>query len=331
MIKQKILLAALSFIIFVTPVKAQIDFTEHDGTFSIIGRDPTTGELGIGVHSKTVAVGSRTRGGKGGVAIFAHQAASNPMYSMIGIELLEAGMSPQQALDMMLRSDKERNRRQVAILDILGRTAAWTSPDINDWKGHKCGMNYCAQGNTLTGPEVVAAMSDSFESTSGPLVERLLDALDAAQAAGGDKRGMQSASLMVLKPLSGAGGYSDRLLDLRVDEHKQPLRELRRVLAAFLARESIRGVRPKINEGKLKEALDLAIRTRDLFPEGDSAWIAIANVQLRLGNRTEALRALEHAISLNPANKVQLLSNEDFVSLYDDPDFKNMVRNNESE
>ena len=126
MIKRKILLAALLFVIFVLPAKAQIDFTEHDGTFSIIGRDPTTGELGIGVHSKTVAVGSRTRGGKGGVAIFAHQAASNPMYSMIGIELLEAGMSPQQALDMMLRSDKERNRRQVAILDILGRTAAWT-------------------------------------------------------------------------------------------------------------------------------------------------------------------------------------------------------------
>ena len=192
-------------------------------------------------------------------------------------------------------------------------------------------MNYCVQGNTLTGPEVVATMSDSFESTSGPLAERLLDALDAAQAAGGDKRGMQSASLMVLKPLSGAGGYSDRLLDLRVDEHKQPLRELRRIFAAFRARESIRGVRPKINEGKLQEALDLAIKTRDLFPEGDSAWIAIANVQLRLGNGIEALRALEHAISLNPANKIQLPSNENFVSLYDDPDFKDMVRDDESE
>ena len=116
-----------------------------------------------------------------------------------------------------------------------------------------------------------------------------------------------------------------------MDEHKQPLRELRRIFAAFRARESIRGVRPKINEGKLQEALDLAIKTRDLFPEGDSAWIAIANVQLRLGNRIEALRALEHAISLNPANKIQLPSNENFVSLYDDPDFKDMVRDDESE
>ena len=100
MIKQKIFLPALSFIIFVKPVKAQIDFAEHDGTFSIIGRDPTTGELGIGVHSKTVAVGSRTRGGKGGVAIFAHQAASNPMYSMIGIELLEAELTDVDNVDV---------------------------------------------------------------------------------------------------------------------------------------------------------------------------------------------------------------------------------------
>ena len=103
---------------------------------------------------------------------------------------------------MMLRSDEGRANRQVAILDIQGRTAAFTSPTIVDWKGHKCGTNYCAQGNTLTGPEVVDAMARSFEGSSGPLAERLLDALEAGQAQGGDRRGVQSASLMILKPLA---------------------------------------------------------------------------------------------------------------------------------
>ncbi|MBI4476165.1 MAG: DUF1028 domain-containing protein, partial [Acidobacteria bacterium] len=141
----------------------------EEGTFSIVGRDPNSGQLGIAVHSKTIAVGSRTRGGKGGLAVFAHQSASNPMYSTIGIELLESALTPQQALDMMLRSDERRGSRQVAILDIKGRSAAWTSPTITDWKGHTCGVDYCAQGNTLTGPEVVDAMAKSFESSNGPL------------------------------------------------------------------------------------------------------------------------------------------------------------------
>ena len=299
---------------------------DHDGTFSIIGRDPATGELGIGVHSKTVAVGSRTRGGKGGVAIFAHQAASNPMYSDIGVELLEAGMTPQQALDMMLRSDEGRDRRQVAILDIEGRTAAWTSPDISDWKGHRCGVDYCAQGNTLAGPDVVGAMAQSFESSSGPLAERLMDALDAAQGAGGDKRGMQSAALLILKPLAGAAGYSDRVLDLRVDEHAQPLAELRRVLGAFRARRSVGDVRRAIASGDLEAALAAAFRTRDLFPEGDGAWVAIADVQLRMGNRAEALDALRRAVELNPANKRQLPLNEVFAALHDAPEFQRLVR-----
>src|SRR5688572_9539154 len=176
----------LVVLLLAQPVLAQQYEAGEEGTFSIIGRDPATGELGIAVHSKTIAVGARTRGGKGGVAVFAHQSASNPMYSTIGVELLEAGLTPQQALDMMLRSDEGRDNRQVAILDSRGRTAAFTSPTITDWKGHRCGANYCAQGNTLTGPQVVEAMALSFEASSGPLAERLLDALDAAQAQGGD-------------------------------------------------------------------------------------------------------------------------------------------------
>src|SRR5437868_1527125 len=131
----RISLLLLAILTMGIKAQAQVYAPGEEGTFSIIGRDPATGQLGIAVHSKTIAVGSRVRGGKGGVAVFAHQSASDPMYSQVGIELLEAGMTPQQALDYMLRADEGRNQRQVAILDIQGRTAAWTSPTISDWKG----------------------------------------------------------------------------------------------------------------------------------------------------------------------------------------------------
>src|SRR5215510_4871578 len=220
----KTCVAGLLIVLLAPAMPAQQYEPGEEGTFSIIGRDPGTGQLGMAVHSKTIAVGARTRGGKGGVAVFAHQSASNPMYSTLGIELLEAGMTPQQALDMMLRSDEGRDSRQVAILDAQGRTASWDGPGANDWKGHACGTNYCAQGNILAGPQVVDALAKTFESTAGrPLAERLMDALDAAQAAGGDARGMQSAAMIITRALGGAGGFSDRVIDIRVDDSRQPL------------------------------------------------------------------------------------------------------------
>lgn len=298
---------------------------DQESTYSIIGRDPATGQLGMGVQSKTVATGSRSRGGKGGVAIIAHQAASNPMYGTMGVTLLQAGMTPQQALDTMVRGDAGRDSRQVSILDIRGRTAAWTSPAITDWKGHKCGVDYCAQGNTLLGPQVVEAMSRSFESSTGPLAERLLAALDAAQAAGGEKRGMESASLLILKPLA-IQEYGDRELDLRVDEHKTPLVELRRVLNAFRSRELMSEATSTLNKGDLQGAMSKAIAARDKFPDNDSAWVAIADINLRQGKKNDALQALRTAVTLNAANKRQLKNDSHFKSLYEDPEFVKIVQ-----
>jgi uncharacterized Ntn-hydrolase superfamily protein len=150
------------------------------------------------------------------------------MYSELGVELLLAGFTPDSALAFLLRADNGGMNRQVSILDAQGRTAAWTSPTISDWKGHKCGVNYCAQGNTLTGPEVVDAMAASFESATGSLAWKLVNALAAGDAAGGDRRGRQSASVLILRPLG--QNYSDRWLDLRVDEHATPIPELSRIL-----------------------------------------------------------------------------------------------------
>src|SRR5215510_2372636 len=128
------------------------DFDPNElATFSIIARDPASGELGFAVQSKAFAAGNRAVHIQSGVGVIAHQASANPMYGEIGVPLLRAGYTPQQALDMMLRSDEGRDSRQVAILDVQGRSASWDGPGANDWKGHKCGVNYCAQGNILAG------------------------------------------------------------------------------------------------------------------------------------------------------------------------------------
>jgi len=238
--------------------------------------------------------------------------------------LLEAGMTPQQALDMMLRGDEGRNSRQVAMLDAHGRTAAFTSATITDWKGHKCGVNYCAQGNTLAGPEVVDAMARSFESSTGPLAERLLDALEAGQAQGGDRRGVQSASLMILKPLA-IQGFGDRELDLRVDEHRTPFAELRRILNAVRSGEILSEANTRLSAKDLKGALEKANAAREKSPTNDNAWVALANIHLQMGHKTEALSALTRAVELNSANKKQLLRNNAFEALHKDPEFLKIV------
>ena len=318
---------ALLVVLVAGAAHAQTYAPGEEGTFSIIGRDPATGQLGMAVHSKTIAVGSRTRGGKGGVAIIAHQSASNPMYSAIGIELLEAGMLPQQALDMMLRSDERRDNRQVAILDIQGRTAAFTSATISDWKGHRCGENYCAQGNTLAGPEVVDAMAQSFASSTGPLAERLLGALEAGQARGGDRRGVQSASLMILRPLA-IQGYGDRELDLRVDEHREPFGELRRILNAVRSGEMLTQANASLAAADFKQALQAALAARDKSPTNDNAWVTIANIHLRMGDKASAVAAVARAVELNVANKNQLKRNPAFEGLHNDPKFIAIVGSN---
>jgi uncharacterized Ntn-hydrolase superfamily protein len=295
------------------------------GTYSIIARDPATGELGMGVQSKAFAAGNRAMTIKGGVAVIAHQAAANPMYGGIGLELLGRGMTPQQALDFMLRSDEGRDTRQVAILDAQGRSAAWTGQGANDWKGHSCGTNYCAQGNILTGADVVGAMARSFEASTGPLAERLLSALDAAQAAGGDARGMQSGALVIVSPLAGSGGFSDRVVDIRVDDHRSPLAELRRLLNLVRSGQLITDANRKAGDGQLDAAAEFAQKATQLAPEYDNAWVALASVHLRAGRKPAALDALRRAIELNPANKRQLPRNRNFEALSADPEFRRMT------
>ena len=299
-------------------------------TYSIIARDPETGELGMGVQSKAFAAGNRAMHAKGGVAVIAHQASANPMYGAIGIDLIERGYSPQEALDMMVASDEGRDRRQVAILDMQGRTAAWSGTGASDWKGHRCGRDYCAQGNILVGPEVVDAMAASIESSSGPLAERLMDALDAAQAAGGDARGKQSGAILVVAPRAGSGGFSDRVVDIRVDDHLRPLEELRRVLSLFRSGQMVRTANASLAAGDPEEALAIATAARDRSPENDNAWVALAAVQARMERDANALESLRRAVELNPGRMRTLPRDRNFVNLHDNPEFLRLVGGSDS-
>src|SRR5262245_3557459 len=323
----------MRFIVFLTffaaagPALGQDFDPDYLATFSIAARDPATGELGFAVQSKAFAAGNRAVHLKAGLGVIAHQASANPMYGEIGFELLSAGYTPQQALDMMLRSDEGRDSRQVAILDVQGRSASWDGPGANDWKGHKCGANYCAQGNILAGPQVVDALARTFEATAGrPLAERLMDALDAAQAAGGDARGVQSAAMIVTRALGGAGGFSDRVIDIRVDDGRQPLVDLRHLLNLYQAGQLITEANRQLTAGDAAAALKTALAARDKDPNNDNAWVALAYIHLKAGRKPDALAAIAKAIELNGANRRQIPRNRNFEPLLTDPEFTRLTQ-----
>lgn len=198
-------------------------------TYSIIGFDPETEELGIAVQSKFIGVGSVVPWAKAGVGAVATQSYANPAYGPDGLRLMEEGRSAVETLKILIEADKGRALRQVGIMDAQGAAATYTGEDCYDWAGGKLGENCVAQGNILVSGETVEAMIDSFENTKGKLAKRLLTALNAGQAAGGDKRGMQSAAIYVVKEKGGYLEANDRFIDLRVDEHPDPINELIRI------------------------------------------------------------------------------------------------------
>ncbi|WP_246944389.1 DUF1028 domain-containing protein [Bacillus pinisoli] len=198
-------------------------------TFSIVGYDPETKELGIAVQSKFLGVGSVVPWAKAGVGAVATQSYANTTYGPKGLELMASGKTAQEALDALTSEDEQAEFRQAGIVDAEGNAATFTGEKCYDWAGGVTGKHFAAQGNILVSEETVLAMAKTFEATKGTLAERLLKALDAGQDAGGDSRGMQSAALLVVKEKGGYAGYNDRYIDLRVDEHPDPIKELIRI------------------------------------------------------------------------------------------------------
>ena len=199
-------------------------------TFSIVAFDPAANELGVAVESKFLAVGSAVPWVEAGVGAIATQSWANTSYGPRGLDLLRKGATPQEAINALIADDEHADERQVGIVDAHGRSATYTGAKCNDWAGGTNGLDFSAQGNILAAPAVVDSMVQAFEQTKGHLADRLVAALRAGQAAGGDKRGQQSAALYVAKPKGGYSGFNDRYVDLRVDDHSRPIEELARIL-----------------------------------------------------------------------------------------------------
>jgi uncharacterized Ntn-hydrolase superfamily protein len=198
-------------------------------TFSIVACDPETGELGIAVQSRIPGVGAIVPFARAGVGAIATQSYANTQYGPDGLKLLAEGKSPEEVVRQLTDADDRRDVRQLAIVDSRGRVACFTGAECREWAGSKAGKHYSVQGNILAGAAVVDEMARAFEDTEGELAERLLAALDAGQAAGGDRRGMQSTALLIVREGWGYAGQNDRYRDLRVDDHHSPIEELRRV------------------------------------------------------------------------------------------------------
>ncbi len=201
-------------------------------TFSIVARDAESGDLGVAVQSKFPAVGAVVPWARADVGAVATQALANASYGPRGLAYLHRGHTAGETVDWLVSRDQGRDHRQVGVVDGHGRAAAYTGAACLAWAGHAFGDGYACQGNILASEAVVGAMSVAFEGARGePLAHRLLRALEAGQAVGGDRRGQQSASLLVVRAGGGYGGTSDRMVDLRVDDHRTPIQELRRLLA----------------------------------------------------------------------------------------------------
>lgn len=198
-------------------------------TFSIVGYDPAAKEWGVAVQSKFLAVGAVVPWLKAGVGAVATQSWANTTFGPAGLSLLEQGASAQEAIDRLIADDEGRDLRQVGLIDANGNAATFTGKDCYPWAGGVTGKHYAAQGNILVSEETVTAMARTFEAAEGDLADRLLAALAAGGQAGGDSRGEQSAALVVVKEKGGYGGYNDRYIDLRVDDHATPIAELIRI------------------------------------------------------------------------------------------------------
>jgi len=210
-------------------------------TYSIAACDLEAGQWGVATQSKFLGVGSVVPWTEPGVGAIATQAYANPRYGPDGLALLREGLNAQEVVERLTAADEGRDHRQVGVVDGQGRGASFTGSECMDWAGGRTGNCYAAQGNILVSSETVDAIAETFERARGTLAERLLDCLDAAQAAGGDRRGQQSAALLVVERDGGYAGLSHEVVDLRVDEHERPLEELRRI---YVMHQAIFGKTP---------------------------------------------------------------------------------------
>ena len=289
-------------------------------TFSIAAADPATGEVGVAVASRFFAVGAVVPWARAGVGAVATQASANTSFGPNGLDLMARAATAEEALKVLVRGDDGRDRRQVGLVTAYGDSATHTGPGCNSWAGGRRGPGYAVQGNILVGEPVVAAMETAFLASAGkPLAERLLSALAAGDAAGGDSRGRQSAALLVCREKGGYNGFTDRAVDVRVDDHADPFAELTRLVGMAV-------VNDLWNRGWtafMEKRFPVALRWQEAATARAEAQPAmlpevvydLAVVRLAAGDRPGALEAARRALKLNPKLAAQAAADPDLAAI----------------
>jgi uncharacterized Ntn-hydrolase superfamily protein len=282
-------------------------------TFSIVAVDRETGEIGCAVQSRYFSVGSVVPWVQAGVGAVATQAAGVAVYGRWALEQLESGAGPEAALEHVLADDPGRETRQLGIVTADGASAAFTGAECLDWAGQLTGDGFAVQGNILAGPEVVEEMVRAFQSSTGPLAERLVTSLAGGQAAGGDRRGQQSAAVVVERP--GAGGESregiDRICDLRVEDHAEPIAELSRLVQLWVGWDAQRRAHTHALRGEPGRAADvlaaaLAHREEPVLLYNLACYESLA------GRADDAVGHVRRAIELDPSYRALAADDADF-------------------
>ncbi len=310
MIRRPPMCLALAVIVLACSTPAHA--VQQPATFSIVAWDSVTQELGVAVESKYFSVGRVVPWARAGVGAVATQANVNPSYGPKALAMLESGMTPEAILRAFAANDSSWDSRQFAVVDAKGRVATWTGPRCNSWAGGEAGVHFAVQGNILAGPKVTAEMARAFRETRGELAHRLIAAMEAGQAAGGDKRGQQSAALIVTRPSERNPEFRERWVDLRVEDHRAPIAELRRLWRIHqgfhgtgshlaMAAEYEAAGRTDLARGERERVLETL---RDVLQRGDRdagllnglAWsCAIHGLSL-----PDALKAAERAAAIEP-------------------------------
>ena len=319
----KLLLAAL---LFVGALRAA-----DVNTFSIVAYDAAAGDWGVAVASRYFSVGAVVPWAEAGTGAIATQADVNVGYGPRGLDLLRRGLSAQEVLDKLRAEDQfpGKEGRQVAIIDHNGSIAAYTGPSAPSWAGGRQGKTWAAQGNILVGPQVVEAMGHAFESTDGELAEKLFAALKAGDDAGGDSRGKQSASLLVVRKGGGRNTNNDRYLYLNVDDNPQPLLELRRLLNINLGLLYQQRTGVLIRDGKPLDARNAARKVTQYMPSA-AAYVTLGALDYQLNEKAAALADLRQALQLDPdlRRQIETAPGERLRPISEDHEFLRQLFNN---
>jgi uncharacterized Ntn-hydrolase superfamily protein len=267
-------------LIFVSDINFSQKFYSENplvATYSIVARDPETGEMGVAVQSHWFSVGSIVSWGEAGVGVVATQSFVNPAFGPDGLELLKSGMTASEVVDKLIAEDEGRDFRQLAIIDVNGNVKSYTGKNCIPGAGNIIGENYSVQANLMLNEKVPGAMKKAFEESKGNLADRMMAALFAAEEVGGDIRGKQSAAILVVKGKSTGKVWEDRLIDLRVEDHPQPLEELSRLLKVHKAYGHMNAGDLAVEHGDMELAMKEYKAAEDMFPENEEMkyWHAV--------------------------------------------------------